>query len=266
MAGESATTPEPSRTRSPRYPGIDLGRAVERARALYNADGRNAIPVDAVWDHWGFSGKTGPSGVVLAALKYFGLIEDEGRGQERRIHLSDEGLLLVLDNEAREEDAIEAIQRAALAPKIHKELWAQFDGDIPSDLNLRVTLEREKGFTPKGAQEFIRQFRRTLDYAGLIEPDRVPDRNGDSAQAQGDGSMATEAPVRQRPTAASQTQTSGIQRIPIRLPGGDWVFVEAAFPLTETEWNYFFNILAAQKAGLVEDAEAPADDMDDGDA
>ena len=50
-------------------------------------------------------------------------------------------------------------------------------------------------------------------------------------------------------------------RIPIRLPGGDWIFVEAHFPLTEADWEYFMGILQAQKTGLVEDGE-PEDNPD----
>src|SRR5207253_10235130 len=73
-----------ARPRSPSYPGIDLATAIERARTMFEHEHRSAAHVDVLYSHWGHKPKSGAGGVVLAALKKYGLITDDGSGANRR--------------------------------------------------------------------------------------------------------------------------------------------------------------------------------------
>jgi len=83
-----------TRQRSPSYPGIGLEAALGRAKALYQEEGRNAAPNEAILDHWGYASKSGPGLVTLAALKRFGLLQTEGPGKARLTNLA---LSIILD-------------------------------------------------------------------------------------------------------------------------------------------------------------------------
>ena len=74
--------------RSPSYPDSDLRDCLEKARALYKAEGMNWSPVTATHEHWGYNANTGPARRAVSALKNFGLLLDQGRGEDRQIQLT----------------------------------------------------------------------------------------------------------------------------------------------------------------------------------
>lgn len=134
------------KARSPSYPGIDLATALDRARSIYEHEGREAGAVDSLYGDWGLKPRSGAGGVVLAALKKFGLMIDEGAGATRRARLTDLALEILLDDTgsaARDAD----IQSAALLPEIHQEVWRKYGGEPPADARLRLWLIRDRGFT-----------------------------------------------------------------------------------------------------------------------
>lgn len=179
---EQTTQSKPKRGRSPNYPGVALGEAIERARSLYRAETRNTAPVDAILGHWGYSPKSGPGWSVLAALKKFGLLVDEGSGQSRKARLTDDALAIILDEREDSTDRQAIIQRAALLPVLHATLRKEFPDSLPSDASLRFKLLREHGFTQSGATEFIEEFKSTLAYAGLLNDGKLSTEEEDRAE------------------------------------------------------------------------------------
>src|SRR5207244_2704806 len=97
---------------------------------------------------------SGAGGVVLAALKKYGLITDDGSGANRRARLTDTALTILLDDVGSSTRQA-VIREAALKPAIHQEVWSKYAGSLPSDQSLRMWLIRDKAFTPSGADEFI---------------------------------------------------------------------------------------------------------------
>jgi hypothetical protein len=164
---------KPKRPRSPGYPGISLREAIEKARVLHGKESRSAAPIEAIYDHWGYAPKSGAGNVAISALKKFGLIEDEGSGQKRKARLSDLGLRIVLDERVDSPEREEAIRRAALLPKIHRDIWEHFGGSLPSDANLRHFLRFERGFTENAAAELIKELHDTVAFAQLDPSDIV---------------------------------------------------------------------------------------------
>jgi GTPase SAR1 family protein len=100
------------------------------------------------------------------------LLEDEGAGPERRLKLSQLALHILLDERPQSEDREACIRRAALTPKIFRELWDKWaETGLPSNANMQHTLIFEHHFPEKRVQEFIRVFRETVEYAGLLRED-----------------------------------------------------------------------------------------------
>ncbi len=166
-----------SRGRSPRYPGIDLANAIERAQAIYRSDGKNAVPAEVVLRRWGYTPKSSSGLVALGALRGFGLVEPAGKD----VKLSTLALDIILPGSP---GRAEAIQRAALTPRIHRDVWDHYAGSLPSNETLKHYLVRDCGFTDSGADEFIKQFRATLSFSTGAESDTLRDENGNG---DGDG-------------------------------------------------------------------------------
>jgi hypothetical protein len=253
-----------SKGRSPSYPGIALGEAIQKAAVLYEKEGRHAADSDTITGHWGYKPKTGPGMVSIAALKRFGLLEDvEGNGA-RRARLTPLALSILLDVEGSPERQ-KWVREAALMPKIHAELWEQFDGRLPSDQNLRRTLELDRAFTTSGAQQFIRQFKATIAYAKLAEADKMPEPQPPQHRPAGEPMVAqTIRPAgipseeafgtpRVSPEVGSQPQVR-VLPIPVDSDPSAWPVLQVPIPMTEELWEQMLDALAVFKRGVVRKA------------
>ena len=83
--------------RSPAYPSVTLEKALALARALYEAEGKYAAPLVAVFSAWGFGEKSSGARQALASLRYFGVIDVEGEGDNRKVKVSESALRYLLD-------------------------------------------------------------------------------------------------------------------------------------------------------------------------
>src|SRR5436305_2614833 len=111
------TTAQPKRKgRSPRYPGIALDLAVQRARQLWEKERVYPTNVQTALSHWGYAPKSGGGAVAIAALKSFGLIEDNGSGDARTVQLTERAQQILLSDDPLQVRS--ATEDAALAPTI----------------------------------------------------------------------------------------------------------------------------------------------------
>lgn len=258
--------------RSPAYPAISLERAIQRVRQLYARDRQFPIPVSSVPEIWGYTNLNGPSSLAISALKKFGLVSDEGTKEDRRITVTDSAVNILNhpSSDAREE----AIRTAALLPPIHRELWDAYKTDLPSDANLEWRLTRERGFTETGAKEFIREWRETMEFAGLSGATELGSSEPlwESA-AVGETEIGPTQPADQQVVTVSPPPVDSVQGhmgagpasevqhppamqnypIPIALHDRPPVVISGAFPLTEAEWAQFKAVLDAMRPGLVSD-------------
>lgn len=284
-----AAKPKRSSGRSPNYPFFDLERSVSRARQLYDRERTHATPVMTALKHWGYTNATGKGGMTLSALKQFGLLEDVGRGDSRRVQLTPRAYDIL--HTPHEEERAGLLREAALTPEIHQEMWEQYGRALPSDSSLAWTLTKERNFTTTGAADFIRQWKRTMEYAQLdagLAPEHLIEDETDEPVAFGEmtpGDMKADpnyeknqqrgrqvldqimsAPPRTHEVSGRveiQSNVTGsanrIQEypIPIALAGRPPVVISGAFPLSESEWAQFKVVLDAMKPVLVGDP-APA--------
>lgn len=285
---EASKTSRRQRGRSPSYPSISLPRALARANELWQSDRQYETPADAVARNWGYAGLNGPAGLALAAMKKFGLLEDEGTKSSRVVRLTD--LAIKALNHPDAAQRANAIRVAALTPPIHRELWEEFGSALPSEKNLTWRLTFEKGFTESGAREFMREYRETIEFADLISDDQLEPMSDDDEPAVDDGGAAyspTQAsplpanlfdrifgapsepaptvplvastPVQQTdsqlPIAAADPIRAANRQVKLPLPSAGDIVLDGPFPLSESQWNYLMAVLSAMKPGLVRDEE-----------
>ncbi|MGH8563602.1 MAG: hypothetical protein ACREXW_05745 [Gammaproteobacteria bacterium] len=239
------SVPGKPKPRSPSYPGINLERAIDRARIIYEHERKHEVAVDIVCAHWGFKPKTGPATVTLAALKAFGLLD--AKHGEDTVKLSDLMLRIILDTREDKTERRKTIQEAALKPPMHRDVWDKYRADLPSDSTLRYYLMKEKGFTEIGAQQFITQYRATVAFAHLGKDAVV--------SSEPEEEIPEQKPAMTSPPSASHGSTSaspmvGMREILIPIPGGAWPSLKATFPLSEQAWDEMLKILQAMKPGL----------------
>ena len=113
-----------SRARSRNFPVCSLEQAVDNVRILKNKEGINPTPKNIAVKYWNLSPTSGTGIRMLSALIQFGLLEEEGRGNERRVYpsaLANE----ILENPDKNQ-RIKASQEAALKPSLFQETWSRY--------------------------------------------------------------------------------------------------------------------------------------------
>ena len=255
---EPDASPTRPKHRSPSYPAIDLASALKRTEQMYGATGRHSAPVAAVAQAWGYSAKSSGGRLALAALKKFGLIEDEGSKDARQVKLSTLGHELVFYKDQRDgPEWQQRAQQAALLPTIHRELWAKYDGDFPNDQVITHYLVFERAFSESAAAELLAEFRSTITFSGLADKaSTAPDDDEDSDEDA--GGIVTPATLtepetgrKNRPPPANPPGPQEPRTVQVPYSPTGWALVQAPFPMTGAEWDQMIAVLNAMKPGLV---------------
>jgi anti-sigma factor RsiW len=237
--------------RSPAYPAIGLGQAVDRVGILYRADKQHPTSIDVVTKHWEKAGM-GSAPVAVAALGYFGLLDSEGTGPGRRVHVSDLAMK-ILELPASSQERADGLKTAALKPGIYGELWQKYDGDLPSDDNLRSELLFERKFNQDAISPFLKAFRETVAFANLEIAGNTPDDELDVAAAQDKEEEmvpAVSRPASRRSGAIVTHADMESLEIPLGAPGRVAV-LSIPRPLTEAEHKYLVGFLELSREMLL---------------
>jgi len=150
------------RHRSPNYPAENLEAAVRRVQKLWDQDREAGSTVETAASHMGFNKAHGDAMSVLAGLKKFGLVEM----RNDRVYVTKRAINILLFPESERGQA--ALKEAVLLPQIYRELFNRFKGTgLPSDKTLRAELIADSGFNPKAVDTFLKDFRKSLEYAGI---------------------------------------------------------------------------------------------------
>jgi hypothetical protein len=153
---------EKPRVRSPSFPFISLREAVDRARAFFREEKQHAAPPQVAATYWGYSSlKSSGAPRTIAALRAYGLLEGEDE-----IRLTDRALALLRD-ETPDAEKRRLLQDAARLPPAHRVVWGRFGADLPSDATLSSFLVERLGFNPDSVEGFLRNYRETIEFAGL---------------------------------------------------------------------------------------------------
>jgi hypothetical protein len=262
------TREKKAKDRSPSYPAISLQRALEFTQKLWDAEKRQPVMVPRAVGNLGFSVKSSGGLLAIAAMKKYGLLDDEGNGDARKVKLTETGIALLNPSAP---NRMQMLKQAALLPPIHLELWEKF-GSGASDGNIHDYLVFERKFNEQAATTLIGQFRDTITFAKVGIDDKVL---GEEAS----GSLPHKTPI--PPPAPSNSASNagnptppmtplpGLIDFPVPLPSGAVAYYRLPSSVSETDFTFYQTVLVALKAGLVKavpsavPAKADTDDKAD---
>ena len=212
------------RDRSPPFPSLPLEVALARLDSFESHFKRSAARPDNIGSAWGVSKPYADR--IVAALRYFGLLDYHGTGKERQIAISKEGrdFLRVQQGEVKQR----LIKEAALRPKQISFFWDAWGNDRPSDSVCLDTLVFNYNFSEGGAKDFLKVYDNTISFAGLSRSDKVTteDHGGSTGNAaEGDSADDFEGkdPPPQRPRRVQRQEGSGMKEDVFALTEGDVV-------------------------------------------
>jgi hypothetical protein len=224
---ENAKSGEPGKTkreRSPSFPFISLPRAIERIKSFDANHKRNATRVVVAAETWHYGPKSSGALQTIAALKAYGLLEDVGGSDDRRVQLTELANRILRDSRpgAREQ----AIRDAALRPRLIGEYVRRWCPDRPSDTHRVSELHLDRRFTEEAARNFIKVFDDTISYAALDKTDSDAESRPDNEiayEVEGQGSDLGQSSQRSDQGRLAEPADSGPKHLTER----------AIFPLPE---------------------------------
>lgn len=154
--------------RSPTYPVIGLREAIKRAQALFDKEGKNPVPRELAVKDMGYKSLSGRALQVLSSLYQYGLIVRE-RGKSR---ISDEAFI-ILNAPEGSPDKARVLTECSLKPAVFREIYDDFQDNLPSDDNLIWQL-RQKGYAKTAAEVIIPCYKETMEYAKPKQKEYMP--------------------------------------------------------------------------------------------
>lgn len=252
------------RQRSPNAPIVDLEAALEHTKKLYKyANGRHPVPMAGAFvKAWEMTEDSAYGKQVVAAIKSFGLIGDEGSGKNRKILVTDVGEK-ILHNHSDKQKLIKA---AALTPPIYTELWQKYaaNGNLAPDESLRQYLVFDRvgtRFNIKSVDDAIGVFRKTVSFAQLGAGDTIVGADSEENGEHGKGKVPPPPPIRQAMIPTGQTNVK-IEELTFPLIGGGMAVLKAPVPMTEANFELLHAMLKAMKAAIVSDSKKSAEAND----
>jgi hypothetical protein len=197
----AVTPPARKKThRSPKYPSMNLGDALVKARMVYDAERRVPTTEAVVMSHMGYQNpNTGPAGRAVSALKQYGLLEQQADG----LYRISEPCFRYFELPENDPERQKILREAAVGPPIFKELLEQYPDQIPSDATLRSHLILEKNFNSSVVDDLIRAFRTTINLAKPSEGGYTPTDAG--GKPEGQSKPAGAKPMQEQPTPPATT-------------------------------------------------------------
>lgn len=252
---DNETTPQQTKkTGSPRFPQLSLQEAIEKAAIIWKEDGKHPVLTAALAKHWDYSEKSSGLRSVIAALGHFGLLEQTTPGSgEYRVTTRAIHILAGSGDEKRT-----GIRAAALEPRIYREVWEKFGGELPSDENLYSRLLIDWDFNKDSITGFLKDFRATIAFAELEKAVNTAGQDEQQANPeQKPPAPKGDAPsTGAKPAAGAHTQqqhsrpqmSQGTRYLPIPLDIG-----EAPIPvgMSEDDFELLLNTLQLWKKKIV---------------
>jgi hypothetical protein len=190
--------------RSPRYPAISLRDAVAKVKAIYDKDKTAGTPMQAVWPLIGYSSKSGPAVMALAALKRFGLVEV--RANRAFPTARAVAIICLPEKDQRRKDAL---ADAASSPGLYRELLDKYrNTGLPSVDSLKHELILDDRFNHNAIPSLVKDFFSSLRYAGLTNDDGVLLGVG-GGESPGDEDLEVPADTIEKPDGSKKLHPPG---------------------------------------------------------
>jgi hypothetical protein len=216
-------------TRSPSFPYVSLKEALEKAEVFRLKEGRNAASFEVGVSHWRYSPKSSGAKQTVAALRAFGLFDPEGP-----LKLTDTALRVLMDKREPSPEREGLIRRLALNPPMHKRLWERYGVHLPSHANLRHALIFDDGFNENAVEDFIEEYKATIEFARLAESGSMPPEDEERDENPSSGGAMQQPqytpPAAAPPPAPSVARQSTPPQAPSVFAGG--TLPPVTFPLS----------------------------------
>jgi hypothetical protein len=252
-----APTDKKQRHRSPAYPFINLEQAVRLMEIIWEKEKRHPVTIPVVSVHWNYGAKSSTGVLSVAALKKFGLLDEEGTGGNRTVKLSEFAIELIKFAGVPEERA-KRLKIAAIKPELHRDLWtAHRDA---SDASIRRFLVFDRKFNENTVDTVIKEYRDTISFAKLTDSDTIPDIQDQEPESEKTSNrMITETQDRKeerqnlpfRPPA----NTPGLIEIPVPLPSGILAYYRVPQKMSEDDFIFYTSLIGHYKKGLTGSGE-----------
>ena len=189
----------PQRDRSPGYPVLSLREALERLTEFEAHFKRQGARPERAGDAWGIKAKA-YTDRIIAALKYFGLLDYQGHGEARSVIVSDDGRRYL---RAQSEDTRqEVIAAAALRPKQIARYWKAWGANRPPEAACLDDLILVNGFSETGARGFLKVYDATISFIPAPYTD-ITGSHGRAERWAGGADAISSAPVAAAPDEAA---------------------------------------------------------------
>lgn len=151
------------RDRSPAFPYISLKESVDRLEKFIAAYNKHPARLRNVAELWKYSPASSSFGRNVAALKAFGLVDDSGSGEDRKISASALGSRIVSDKRpgAREE----GLKKAFESCDILLQYYRKWGWPRPPEYECVSELTLDSNFTNEAARKFISVYDESLSFA-----------------------------------------------------------------------------------------------------
>lgn len=149
--------------RSPNYPSVGLGEAIELARAVYGFEKRAKFPRLSLAMHLGYSSLNGRALSKIGALRAYGLIE----GREDALAISPRALALI-DAPQESPDYAEALHSAFKGPPLFAKIIAAHGEDVPSPQTLRWWLSKQ-GYVGEAADKALKVYLASAELVNSLQ-------------------------------------------------------------------------------------------------
>ncbi len=210
-----------AKVRSPNYPTVDLGSALELIRPAFKAENRNKMSRAVLAKHMGDSTLNGRALTKLGAVRAYGLIE----GSSDDLRLSDDAVFVLASPDKINVQYRDALGRLAFKPQLFQEIKKQFPATLPSEHNLSFWLVQQH-FTQEAAGKAAKSFLTTMR---LVYPES--EGYNPPAEEQETQPMTPEIRTPLKPGAGAPPPTPkklGQQHAVFPLPEGE---VSLSFPV-----------------------------------
>ena len=251
--------------KSPNYPSVDLGTAIDLAKQLYTEGvGKGEFtPLDAA-QAWGYNSVSGPVRVRIGALRQYGLIEGKRGRHSENPKLTRRALTFIMRPQgSREYQA--ALQEAAVTPPLFSELHQSHRN--AADGVLREYLVIDKNFTDDGAQRFINAYKTTLRLARLGEEGTMSGLDDDESPDEGEEDhVVTEASPQGTGGPVRSIVPGELISIPVPLGAERIATVTLPIDMQDADWTRLDRILEAYKPQRVEESSTTGESPAEGDS
>lgn len=183
--------------RSPKFPSIGLGEAIDAIRLIYHREGRSAMPRLSAVRPLGYSSINGRSLSIIGALRGYGLLD--GRGDDVRLS---QDAITILNAPEKSSERQEALRRAFEAPSAFALLRSKGDSS-PETLRWHLI---KANFRDEAADRLLKVY---LESRGLIEATLGADPENTDDEVEGTASGKTST-VPQESELNQATASSGV--------------------------------------------------------